>query len=363
MRNATVFAGAALWSVLASSVSFAAEDAKTRPSEQMGAATKITLEIKDTDIGKIIDTIAKEMGYPGVVMEKDAGQGVKGTCCVKNKPAWECLVEIFKKHNLTLGNGGIGSDPRKLHIYPAGNTEFTYSPNGPFLVRMWQKPVGTTLNHPGRQPVSVWFVAEPRLQWSCTRIEANEQKNAKGEACDVIGFELVPGGGIQLNKATQPWPGLRSLAIKADMEVVTEMAQASLPSLAGLKRPHVVKDSKGNELFTFEGIKKDGRMMRVAFSFPSTDESSGVAQGGWGNSTEEALERLAGVKVSIVGKNGKYRAPTIAHEGNGKRMSVTFSYSSNGFRQFGGPQNMKLTFAKPVKKATQKLAFQLKTGL
>lgn len=358
MKYWTAVAGAVLWGVLVTTAA-SAQDIKP-DSKQVVSATLISLNRIDASIGEILDTIAKEMGYAGAVLQEDEDRRQIDSFSFHNKPSWECLVEIFKKHHFTFGNGGIGADPRMLHVFRAGETDYTYCPNGPFLVRLWQKPIGTTIQHPTHLPLGISLLAEPKTEWSCTGIEALEQKNAKGEACDLIGFEIFSGR-PQLERATQPWPGLRCVTLKTQMEIATDVIRETLPSLTGIKFPHVVNDRAGQELFTLEALRTGARVQMVV-SFPSTDESSGVAQGGWGTTSEE-LGLETGERIAIEGKDGRYAGPTVSHKGDGKRMTVTFSYTSHELKEMGGLENLKLTFTKPVKKASQEFKFQLETGL
>ncbi len=290
---------------------------------------KITLATTDRPAAEVVGRIARKLGFEEVVVKDPAIDEMTVSCDFKDRPAWDCLVELFTRHGLTFGGGDLFKD-YALTLYRDTGKRFRYRTATGLVARFSQKPAGTAAGH-HTQPCQVWIRDELGLGWSMKRIEVCDAKDAKGLPVDVLRFALFSGR-PQLSPRPdgERWPGLSAFTLKAKVDYVTRRKVVRIEGLsAGMKAHPVLED--GRELMRVDRVARRHGRFDIEISWPSTSEDSMVAQGGHGSPAGAGLSFIAGWDAALHhAATGKRLIPSvISAEGNGTRMRLKLGIRPN----------------------------------
>ena len=324
-------------------------------------ATLIDLEAKDKPALEIISEIAKKMGYDKVIDKEKVAENLKYSCSFKQKPAFECLTEICDNLKLVYGGAGIGED-FALGIYKPGKWKSYVRPSGGFAAVFSQAAEGTTMDDPFHKPFSLRIRVEPTV--SCTFKDASviDQKNAAGKPCDVIALQAMPFGVQEApgKDKANPWPGLSSFTVKANVEVAKKKLVATVSGLSMATAAFPVQH-ESKELFTIVKVADAGHLLVLETSIESTSKARGVLQGGWGNPVGPQIEAAIGAQMDFTDTKGAPQSPVvISWEGDGAHLKVSFKFPKAKLDAAGGIAGLTLKFSKVLEKEDLPLEFQFK---
>jgi len=326
-------------------------------SAESPLVTKITLEVENEPVGDLIERIAKEMGFEGVVFRNGAPGDARGSFSFEDRPAWECLAAIFTKHRLSFGGGEIGKDYHLVVVRVS--REYEYRVEGGVVARFSQAPAGTVVRDPHHRPCSVWIRPEPRVRWSCDRIAVTGQKDANGNDVDVLGFDLFGGKPqMSLARGASPWPGLTAFTIETTSSFAVGQTTVDIRDLAVGGEPHRVENEDGEELLRIDRVVNAGRFIDVTLSWASGNSSSFVAQGGWGTPPEQTLESSTGWKLTLEARGERMSPGVLVGEGDGTRFSAKIRLLAHRVAAAGGVGNVGIRMARPAKKETREIVFE-----
>jgi hypothetical protein len=317
------------------------------------AATPITLSAKERPASEVFETIARAMGFSGVVFKNPASAAKAVTCEFAATPAWQALVELFAAHGLTFGSNEIGQD-YLLSMYDVGTVRYSYSIQPGLVARFWQAAPGTV---PSRRqaPCAVWIRPEPRLGWSCSQISVPRQLDGAGAAREAIGFDLFGGQPqMKLLPGANPWPGLAKLTLTAEVDRIQRWQRATVSRWGA--GPFDVT-SEGKLLFSLSS-RNEGRFVDVLLTMPSALQASFVAQGGWGNPVEEQLAQSTAIYLEVYNPDGSRMAPgVISGEGDGKQLQAKVRLLAHRVTQAGGLEQLKFVVSVPLARQRETLQF------
>ncbi len=314
--------------------------------------TLIDLKAQDQPLAGILETIAKRMGYDKVVF-KFPVDGLRASCDYRRKPAWECLADLFQAQGITLGGNEVGDD-YALTLYKTKKIRVSYAARGGLLACLRQPAAGSAVpDAPRKPPCRLSLFPEPGafLLWKAAAVR--DQRDAQGNACDLVGLK-VPLFSPQQTPGKTPitsWPGLSELTVETSFEIPGKLVVAELSGLAGVDAPQVVTH-EGKELFTFE---RDGRAFTV--SFPSEERNTAVFQGGHGSRGDDSLIVGTGALVELFDAQGQHLLSIVRFEGDGQRMCITCAlYPRDAALSL---DDIRLRFQKPLTMTEEKLEMKL----
>lgn len=338
------------------------KDAKTpapAPAAQRG--TLIDLEVKDKPVTEVVECIIKQMGYEKLVVKGNTAAGQTISCSYKQRPAWECLVDIFERTGTTLGGGEIGADYAFV-LAPGGKNPLVYQVREGVLVRIAQVAAGTATPEDDHhyRPIGLRICAEPKVSFEPATVAMSNQKDGSGKAIELIACEVMMGNPqLRILQQPNPWPGLSAVTLKLDGTFVSKRFDGEVGELAVGRKAETVKHDT-TELFTLDGVADAGNSVRLKISFNSPSKDEGVMQGGWGFPVESSIEKIAGTRFELWGE-GKHVSPIVfSYKGDGQRMRIELGFTRHLLKDAGGLNKTRLRFSHIVEKTPATLTFEFK---
>ena len=326
------------------------------------AGSRLTLKVSDEPLASVLERVATSLGFSQVECpDRELGKA-KVTCDFKDRPAWQCLLELAEKHAMTFG-----IQDRTLRIAPAGEgVVMTYTGGERFLACFAQRPSGAPVAQ-GGIGCGVWILTARRLAATCTALTIEKQGDAAGKACAYVSLPRDPrdtrpilpaDGRVRLaagKEAPSPWKSLGSLTFKMKSELVTKRVVATFSGLdlSGAGLPLSAKH--GEELLPrLDALVSRGNFVDVETSLPSTSAGEFVMQSRRGMDPMAIVAARYGVLPELLDAAGNRFLPAVlVGKGDGTRVKLTFRVTRHQAQKAGGLARVSLRWTKVLSSTTR----------